>query len=45
MHAVREFERETGKTIKSIRMIRLDKPVILRGASTDLVDIDVTIKE
>ena len=44
MHAVHEFERETGKMVKSIRLVRLDKPVVFRGASTDLVDIEITIK-
>jgi hypothetical protein len=44
MHAVREFERETGKMVKSIRLVRLDKPVVFRGASTDLVDVEITIR-
>jgi hypothetical protein len=44
MHAVSEFERETGKIVKSIRLVRLDKPVIFRGSSTDLVEVEITIR-
>ena len=44
MHAVREFERETGKMVKSIRLVRLDKQVIYRGDKTDLVEVDITIR-
>lgn len=44
MHAVREFENQTGKMVKSIRLVRLDKPVIFRGSQTDLVDVEVTIR-
>ena len=44
MSAVREFENRTGKTVKSIRLVRLDKPVVFNGSSTDLVDVEVTIR-
>jgi hypothetical protein len=44
MNAVREFEKQTGKTVKSIRLVRMDKPVIFSGSSTDLVDVEVTIR-
>ncbi len=44
MYAIREFERETGKMVKSIRLVRLDKPVIFNGSSTDLVDVEITIR-
>ena len=44
MSAVREFEKQTGKTVKSIRLVRMDKPVIFSGSSTDLVDVEVTIR-
>ena len=44
MHAIREFERETGRMVKSIRLVRLDKQVIYRGDKTDLVDVEVTIR-
>jgi hypothetical protein len=44
MDAVRKFEEQTGKTVKSIRLVRLDKPVVFNGSSTDLVDVEVTIR-
>lgn len=44
MNAVRRFEAQTGKMVKSIRLVRLDKPVIFNGSSTDLVDVEVTIR-
>jgi len=44
MDAVRSFEEQTGKTVKSIRLVRLDKPVVFQGSETDLVDVEVTIR-
>jgi len=44
MSSIKTFEEVTGQTVKSIGLVRLDKPVILRGSSTDLVDVEITIK-
>ena len=44
MSSIKTFEAVTGQTVKSIGLIRLDKPVIHRGDKTDLVDIEITIK-
>ncbi len=44
MSSIEAFEKVTGQMVKSIRLIRLDKPVIYRGDKTDLVDVEITIK-
>jgi len=43
-YAIETFEGETGQTVKSLKLNRLDQPVIFQGSETDLVDIDVSIK-
>ena len=44
MFAVREFEKESGRTVKGIGLVRLDQPVIFEGDETDLVNIEVKIR-
>ena len=44
MRSIETFEKVTGQMVKSIRLVRLDKPVIYRGDKTDLVDVEITIK-
>lgn len=42
--AVRHYELESGQTVKSIRLVRLDKPGFVSGSSSNLVDVEVVIK-
>jgi hypothetical protein len=39
------FETATGKTVKSIQLIRLDQPGFISGSKTNLVDVEVTIRQ
>ena len=42
--AVQDFETDTGVTIKNVRLIRLDQPVLHEGEVTDLMNLEIPIK-